>query len=73
MATAFGISVDDVENVLQKHGVTHATEDELINLLESLDVGRVEKAALAGDDMDEQTNYAMDDIALQLKENGFLP
>lgn len=73
MATAFGISVDDVETVLQKHGVAHATEDELLNLLESLDVGRVEKAALAGDDMDEQTTYALDEIAFQLKENGFLP
>lgn len=72
MGMAFGISVDDVALVLASHGVSLITEDELNNLFESLDGDRVEKAALAGNDMDEQTTYAHDEIALQLKEHGFL-
>lgn len=72
MVMAFGISVDDVETVLRNHGVTHATEDELINLLDSLDLDIVEHAALAGAEMDEQTSYAHAEIAAQLKINGFI-
>jgi hypothetical protein len=72
MGLAFGISVDDVASVLASCGVSQITEDELNNLFESLDQDRVEKAALAGDDMDEQTHYAHAEIAVQLKEHGFL-
>lgn len=72
MGLAFGISVDDVAAVLASHGVSQITEDELNNLFESLDEVRVEKAALYGNDMDEQTNYAHAEIAVQLKEHGFL-
>jgi hypothetical protein len=72
MGMAFGISVDDVASVMANHGVTQITEDELINLFESLDGDIIEHAALAGNDMDEQTSYAHAEIASQLKDRGFL-
>lgn len=72
MGMAFGISVDDVATVLEKHGVTQITEDELINLFEALDGDIIEHAALEGVDMDEQTEYAHAEIASQLKDRGFI-
>lgn len=72
MNMAFGISVDDVASVLASHGVTKITEDELNNLFESLDVDIIEHAAMAGNEMDEQTTYAQAEIASQLKDRGFL-
>jgi hypothetical protein len=72
MGMAFGISVDDVAAVLAKHGAVQASEDELNNLFDSIDGDRVEKAALYGNDMDEQTTYAHAEIAVQLKEHGFI-
>jgi hypothetical protein len=72
MGMAFGISVDDVALVLASHGVSLITEDELNNLFESLDGDIIEHAALAGNDMDEQTSYAHAEIASQLRDRGFL-
>lgn len=72
MGMAFGISVDDVALVLASHGVSLITDDELNNLFESLDGDIIEHAALAGNDMDEQTAYAHAEIASQLKDRGFL-
>lgn len=37
-----------------------------------LDFDLIEQAALAGDDLDEQTDYANDEIARQLREMGVL-
>jgi len=72
MGMAFCISVDDVALVLASHGVSLITEDELNNLFESLDGDIIEHAALAGNDMDEQTSYAHAEIASQLRDRGFL-
>lgn len=72
MGMAFGVSVDDVAAVLKRHGSAPATEAELDNLFSSLDEERIEQAALYGNDMDEQTDYAQAEIAVQLKEHGFL-
>lgn len=72
MGMAFGISVDDVALVLASHGVSLITEDELNNLFESLDGDIIEHAALAGNDIDEQTSYAHAEITSQLRDRGFL-
>ena len=68
MNTAFEVTVDDVENVLNKHNLGHDAEE----IHGSLDHDALEEAALWGDDMDEQTNYACQEIEKQLKEMGFL-
>lgn len=65
MSMAFEITQEDVENVLQQHGVAF-TEQEAQELFDELDHGSVEQAALYGNDMDEQTNYAYVEIWNQL-------
>ena len=49
-----------------------ATEAMPNELHANLDFDLIEKAALAGDDLDEQTGYANDEIARQLRETGVL-
>lgn len=64
MCTAFEITTDDVEIVLRRMGRT----DDPDEIFDQLDCGAIEKAALYGDDMDEQTRYAYEEIETQIKE-----
>ncbi|MCZ8254433.1 MAG: hypothetical protein O9327_01975 [Polaromonas sp.] len=72
MNTAFQISADDVANVLASNPRTEAHEATSIEsqadeLLARLDLDEVESAALYGDTLEEQTDYAHDEIARQLR------
>ena len=76
---AFGITADDVENVLHSYAlsVTNTSrksfETMAAELIEEIDHGRVEKAALeSGCDFEEQTQGAYDEIKAILVEIGVL-
>jgi len=76
--TAYEVTVEDVENVLRSNSLAVANTDgksfeAIANELHgNLDFDLIEQAALAGDDLDEQTDYANDEIARQLREMGIL-
>lgn len=76
--TAYQATDEDLANVLVSHwkqvqdrdGKT--AETLAAELYPLLDFEEIEKAALMGDDLDEQTNYANDEIARQLRTLGIL-
>lgn len=78
LVQAFAITEEDVEAVLRQHlgrvsspvimSVTRLSSA----LLPSLDHHTVALAALAGDDLEEQTSYAHAEIERQLHEQGHL-
>lgn len=76
--TAYEVTVEDVENVLRSNSLAVANTDgksfeAMANEVHcNLDFDLIEQAALAGDDLDEQTDYANDEIACQLREMGIL-
>jgi len=76
--TAYEATAEDVENVLRSNSLAVANtngksfEAMAEELHGDLDFDLIEKAALAGDDLDEQTGYANDEIARQLREMGVL-
>lgn len=75
---AYQATEEDVENVLRKHSLAVANslgksfESMANEVFGSLDLDLIEKAALMGDDLDVQTEYANDEIARQLREAGVL-
>ena len=75
---AYEVTPEDVENVLRSNSLAVANtngksfESMAEELHGDLDFGLIEQAALAGDDLDEQTDYANDEIARQLREKGVL-
>ncbi len=76
--TAYEAKEEDVENVLRSNSLAVANtngksfESMANELCEQLDFDLIEQAALAGDELDEQTDYANDEIARQLREMGVL-
>lgn len=79
MATnAYEPTEEDVENVLRSNSLfvanTNGKSFESIanEIFPQLDFERIEEAALFGDDLDQQTDYANDEIARQLREIGIL-
>lgn len=76
--TAYEATEEDVENVLRSNSLAVANTngksfESMANELHGkLDFDLIEQAALAGDDLDEQTDYANDEIARQLREMGVL-
>ena len=70
MSMAWETTEDDVANVCRAHGLTNVNAQEFCD--EQLDHDRVEDAALRGNDMETQTNYAYQSIEEQLKEAGLL-
>lgn len=76
---AYLVTYEDVENVLRSNSLvianalgksSYASMAE--ELFDDLDFHLIEKAALYGDDLDQQTTYANEEIARQLRENGTL-
>lgn len=71
---AYEATQDDVENVLRSNETIHeiandqAWEKLAEKAFKDLDFDLIEQAALYGDDLDEQTDYANDEIARQLRE-----
>ncbi len=78
MSQAYEVTVEDVENVLASNPLEiplapgETLEARAAELFGDLDFGMAEEAALCGDDLDEQTDYANDEIARQLRERGIL-
>lgn len=78
MSNAFEITVEDVESVLRSNSLAVANtngksfESIANEVFGNLDFVLIEKAALYGDDLDGQTDYANDEIARQLREMGIL-
>lgn len=77
MSHAFEITADDVANVLSSnvlHGQWKGRAVKALaeELLEQLELDKVEAAALCGDDISEQTDYAHDAIAEQLVAAGVI-
>ena len=78
MSNAFEITEEDVANVLASNQlVTPLQPAQTIESLaeehfSNLDFELIEHAALMGDDIDEQTDYANDEIARQLRDSGIL-
>lgn len=76
--TAYSVSQEDIENVLSSNALTALYEnagpiDKMAAvLLGQLDLDKIEAAALCGDDLDEQTDFANDEIAAQLRSIGVL-
>jgi len=66
MSMAWETTLEDVENVLRRMGRKLRPESVRV-LYEDLDQATIEKAALYGDSMEKQTEYAYDEIERQLK------
>jgi len=69
MSNAWETTTDDVENVLRNNGIEdHEMNEEKIEELIDfrLDHDGIEKEALRGEDMDEQTTFAYAEIKRQL-------
>ncbi|MCA3267718.1 MAG: hypothetical protein ING19_16785 [Azospirillum sp.] len=69
MSTAFEISVDDIKIVASclPEGMARTLDDDAAErLLKELDTRAIEKEALRGDDLDEQTDAAYLEIERQL-------
>jgi hypothetical protein len=67
MSHAWETTVEDVQNVLRGMGMP-GDEKSAQNVHRSLDMTAIEKAALHGDNMDRQTEYACQEIKRQIKE-----
>lgn len=77
MGTAYAVSADDVGNVLASNPRMPGFAQEAIEALAEkclgqLDLDVIEASALWGDSLDEQTDYANDEIARQLRVLGVL-
>ena len=78
MNFAYQATEEDVENVLREHCLqvanTSGKSFESISneVFGNLDSNLIEKAALHGDDLSQQTRYANEEIARQLREIGVL-
>ncbi len=75
---AYQATEEDVENVLRSNSLAVANtngksfESIANEIFGNLDFDLIEQAALYGDDLDEQTDYANGEIARQLCEMGIL-
>ena len=65
MSNAWETTSEDVENALGQVGII-VDEDKSEELHEKLDMEAIEEAAFWGDEMEEQTNYAYEEIVKQL-------
>lgn len=70
MSLAWQTTIEDVETVLRAHKQPSQRSEEY---LKQLDVFKVEEAALYGNTLEEQTNYAYQNIETQLQQLGVLP
>jgi len=74
MSYAFQVTADDVELVMNAHsqGVSAEEAEEIFDQHIAPQAERIEKAALYGNEMEEQTEYAHKEIAAILVEEGVL-
>jgi hypothetical protein len=69
---AFEVTADDVFVVLRHAGIVKSLDDCQV-ILDDIDAAQVEHSALYGNDLDEQTRYAHQDLHAQLVEIGLIP
>ena len=75
---AYQATEEDVENVLHSNSLAVANttgksfESIANEVFGNLDFDLIEQAALFGDDLNEQTDYAHDEITRQIREMGVL-
>ena len=69
MNTAWETTVDDVETVLNEHGLDLDADE----IHEALNHDDIEDAALFADEMELQTTYAFQEVEHQLISMGHLP
>lgn len=72
MSAAWETTVDDVNTVLNRYGVT-VTPERLAELHEGLDLDAIEEGLLHYCNMDAQTSSMLDDIEKFLMEEGVIP
>jgi hypothetical protein len=70
MNIAFEICQEDVANVALEMMGAVISDEKSAALLGMMDIEAITKAALSGDDMDEQISYAYKEIHIQLKALG---
>ena len=69
MSNAWETTLDDV--ILALGGLDRKVSDEEASkILDSLDADAIEQAALCGDEMEQQTEYAYQEIRRQITEGG---
>lgn len=71
MSMAWEVTVDDVEIVLERHGIKK-TEEEISDIHDGLDCDEVEEVVLSYTDFDDQVDAALDEIERQLKADGVI-
>jgi hypothetical protein len=70
MSLAFQITTDDIQTVFAKHFGEHISDEIAEEIFDNyVHLDDVERAALRGSDMDEQTQFAHDEIKEQLQVN----
>lgn len=73
MSFAWEVSDEDIAIVLKSHGVDDPqTADRAGDLCQHVEADRIENAALAYNDMDEQASSALDEIENILIEAGIV-
>lgn len=71
MSMAWETTVEDIENVLRSHGVT-MNEEQVEEILESLDHAKIEKNVLRFVSMDAQSESCCSDIEDYLMDKGIV-
>jgi len=69
MNTTWETTIEDVERVLEAHGLDQL---DVVEVHDELDKDAIEDAALYGDEMEEQTYYALQEIEFQLRQQGHI-
>ena len=69
--SAFEITSDDVANIMQL-SASNPKVEAAFDALDDEDFGRIEKDALKGEDLDDQTNIAYETLRDILDEKGLL-
>ena len=76
VSNAYQATEEDVANVLNSNALANpggkSIEQLAAEVFPGLDFGLIEEAALYGDDLESQTDYANDEITRQLVEKGVL-
>ena len=72
MSTAYEVMEEDVITVARANGLD-IDDESSSDILDTLDHVAIEKAALFGDSMEDQTAYAYEEIERQLRGAGILP
>lgn len=72
MSNAWEVTEADVRVVLGQHDVK-TNKRKMKRIMDLLDCDAVECAALAGDEIEEQANYAFEEIENQLIDVGIIP